>query len=637
MAGDVSFKFTGDASDLNAELKKVDANLKTVADAAQGVGNDASAGLGKLGKAANSTGKQLKGTTDGLAKLRPAGNGANESMDRLEGRLRLVEDAGGETSSIMSGLAGALGVVSPGAAAVAQTLGDTAGGIEAVARSGTSVAGVLGPVAVAVAAAGAAYLALSAELDKANEKIEENREKLSTVVDMHREVKEAVLLAALAETELAVARGTATQGQAEAIQAQIDEIAIAQKATDIFGARREALEADRAALEERAAVLREAQAKQERLNATVDASVDPLVRAHMMQSAVTNAQAETTSELANVERQLANNDKELATLDATQARYVDSVKRAADANKEKASAVEQASATESKANDVQAQQIETLAALRAQNEQLFLERQTQADQAVINHETEMDRLAELAQANADNDEILAQIELAKHQRQIELAQQLADLQQAHHEEELQRDRELMQSKERLQQQVVAGVSGLVGASADGFRTLAQVIGEEDKKAAHAVFAIYKSLALADIALKTAQGYMTAASLPPPASGLKYAEVSVQAASSTLAVSMAKPTFHTGSGFVRAPSGIRELNATLREGEAVSTPMGAEMIGRDRIEAANAGVGGASRAPVVFQYEHRQFSQFIRDNLRRPGPLARMNDRKRRVGFRGSRG
>jgi hypothetical protein len=98
--------------------------------------------------------------------------------------------------------------------------------------------------------------------------------------------------------------------------------------------------------------------------------------------------------------------------------------------------------------------------------------------------------------------------------------------------------------------------------------------------------------------------------------IKGAAVTAAAAASTILVSMQKPPFHTGSGMVRAPDGTNELNARLRDGEAVATPLGAEMLGRDNIEAANAGISsGSSSAPVVFQYEHRTFTRFIRDNIR----------------------
>ena len=99
------------------------------------------------------------------------------------------------------------------------------------------------------------------------------------------------------------------------------------------------------------------------------------------------------------------------------------------------------------------------------------------------------------------------------------------------------------------------------------------------------------------------------------------------------ISAQKPSFHSGTGLVRAPSGVNEMNATLRGGEAVSTPLGAELIGRSNIERANAGISPGRGGAVTFQYEHRVFSRFIRDNIRTRGPLGREQDRKIKVGHR----
>jgi hypothetical protein len=79
-----------------------------------------------------------------------------------------------------------------------------------------------------------------------------------------------------------------------------------------------------------------------------------------------------------------------------------------------------------------------------------------------------------------------------------------------------------------------------------------------------------------------------------------------------------------------------MNARLRAGEAVSTPLGAEILGRDNIAAANAGMGtGGGNAPIVFQYEHRAFTRFIRDNVRGvSGGLSDEINSGRTIGQRG---
>ena len=175
------------------------------------------------------------------------------------------------------------------------------------------------------------------------------------------------------------------------------------------------------------------------------------------------------------------------------------------------------------------------------------------------------------------------------------------------------------TKARIQQAQIVQMSAntdLAGSTAALFGAMSSAVGEHDKKTAMTLFGIWKGLSLAHVSLKSAEGIMTAQALPPPADVVKTAAVLAAAGAATITIASTKPPFHSGTGMVKAPDRTNEINARLRSGEAVSTPLGAETIGRGTIEAANAGVPiGAGSSPTVFMYEHRAFTRFIRDNVR----------------------
>ena len=83
----------------------------------------------------------------------------------------------------------------------------------------------------------------------------------------------------------------------------------------------------------------------------------------------------------------------------------------------------------------------------------------------------------------------------------------------------------------------------------------------------------------------------------------------------------EPPFHAGTADVRARSGrVDEINARLQVGEAVASRQGAERLGRENIERANAGrPAQPTEIRVVNQYRHQEFNVLMRDNLRQGGP------------------
>jgi len=638
---DVNFNFTGDSSDLRAELGKVGNNLDALSDSVTGMSNDARKGLDGVAASAKKTGKAVDPISGKLKKTGGAASEAANNTRNFSEQLDGMQENAGEASSVMGGLSGALSLVSPEAGAAAQSIGDAAGGFEALARTGTGLVAIIGPIAVAVAALGVAYVKLQGDLDKANEKLETQKERLSDVVTMADKVKEAVLIAGLAEMKLAESRGEATKAQVEAFQANMDEIAIAKRTNDLFGERRELLKKERDALIERRDEI--VASKKAFKDEAVSQSALIEINGMMVRTAVVNAQAtqaaaETKTEaLDNANAAIDRANTKIEILSETETRYTAAQKLTISATNATAEAT-------ANATDAAGAQIAVLEQLEAAATASQMAQLSDRDKLIASYHAEIEAMKSTAQEHAANVEIKAALDLAAHERGKQFRQELqafdeaaalksSELDDKLTAEKLKNEDEIQKAKREGREANIEGASALAAVSADAFLMISEAVGKGNKKAARRTFAIFKALALADIAIKAQQGFALASSLLPPANVMKYAEVGIGTGMAAAKVSMMKPAFHAGSSMVRAPSGVRELNATLREGEAVSTPLGAEILGRGAIEKANAGIGSGGSAPVVFQYEHRQFSRFIRDSVRMRGPLATETDRNRSTGHR----
>ena len=608
--GNVEIKFVADSSDLRAELGKVATSLDDVADSTQGATNDMRKGLDGAKKSAEGLAKKVPSVAGGAktagAALKQTGASAAEASDKLSH----MEGAAGQASSSMSGLAGALSLVSPEAGAAAQGLAGLAGGLEGAARGGSRVFAILGPVALAVTAAGAAYSHFKAELDAANEALETQRAKLETVQDMHRKVKDAALLSALANKEIT--------------QTEFDAISAAQSAADLTRARRQLLVDEKNALDQKRMVLEAAALAEHEHSAALRESAQTTNFAFKSggnyNAAVgsgTVAVQNRVEALREVNRKTDETVSKLMILDVTEIKYAKSLTDSKAKIAEKSVALTEAAEVEAEINDGRLAALEQLAAIDEAKQMSMLEGaellQAQAD-------AELEQIATLQAAYLNDAQVKTAADKAReavNAAGIKKIRKLQSAAAAAAEAESQRfdvaeDARIM----RRQQQNLSVGADLAASTAQLFGAMSSTIGEEDEQAARILFQLWKGMSIAHIGLKTAEGLMTAAALPPPLSGIKSASVMIASAASLMLVASTPAPFHSGSGMVKAPDRTNEINARLRAGEAVSTPLGAETIGRGTIEAANAGVpiGGGS-APTVFMYEHRAFTRFIRDNVR----------------------
>ena len=623
MAGDVKFQFTGDSSQLRSELKKVEKNLNKVAGGVQGMTNKARKGLDGLGKNVAASGK---------AAQQAANN--NQNFNRTLGN---VKDSAGETASIMGGLATSLSVISPQAGAAVRALGDLATGVEAASRGGSRLFAILGPVGVAVAALGAAYVAIKGDLDDANEALEVQRDRLEGVANMARQVKEAVLIAAHAELQAAQATGKATQAQVDAAAAALDELAIAQKTQDMFGARREALTAERDAIEAKIAAQKESTAETK----TAQLSTSLLVQAHgagtQAAKDATQATAAEAAQLKALQNQLKNAETQLSVLDTTQTRYQEALKSTKEAQKELTKTTKAGTETEKKQAEALKATSDALGFLRDKTQAAFVSQLSERHKILHAYQQEVDAIEEVAAKHTENAEIQRAADAALHNSRVVAMAELDALDEQNAQEKMRRQDEVREKEMQILSSSLGGLSSLAASTADAYQLSAESRTKAERDAAMRAFKTQKALSMTAVSLSFAEALMAAfKSGNPVMTGIQTAAATAAFGVSVGRINAQEPSFHSGTGLVRAPSGVSEMNATLRGGEAVSTPLGAELIGRSNIERANAGVppGGGGR-PIAFQYEHRVFSQFIRDNVRTQGPLGIEQDRKIRVGHRRS--
>jgi hypothetical protein len=621
MASNVSFKFTGDSSELRNELKKVEKNLDGLAGAVQGTTNKTRKGLDGLTKTVEGTGKTAK-------------TAANNNK-AFSSSLDNVKDSAGETASIMGGLATSLSVVSPQAGAAVRAIGDLATGVEAASRGGSSLFAILGPVGVAVAGLGAAYVSMRAELDAANEGLKVQRERLQAVADMSRKVKEAVLIAAHAELQASKARGEATQAQVDAAAAALDEMTIAQRSVDLFGARRKALTAERDAIEAKIAAQKTSTAETK----TAQLSTSLLVQAHAAGTEAakdaTQATAAEAAQLKALQNQLKNANTQLEVLDTTQTRYEEALKSTQKAQEELTKTTKAGTETEKEQAEAVKATAAALAMLQSKNEAALVSQLNERQKILHSYQREIEAIQEVANQHVGNAEIENAADEAQHNRKVQAMRELDALDAENAEKRKQRQEEIKQKELETLRASMSSTAGILGSVSDLYGISADKRAETDKKGARKAFKVQQGLAKAAVTVDYFQSLMAAMKSGNPAQIVAQSTAaSLMFAVSLAKISAQKPSFHSGTGLVRAPSGVSEMNARLRGGEAVSTPLGAELIGRSNIERANAGVRpGGGFGGVSFQYEHKVFSQFIRDNIRSRGPLSNEHDRRRHVGHR----
>ena len=161
-----------------------------------------------------------------------------------------------------------------------------------------------------------------------------------------------------------------------------------------------------------------------------------------------------------------------------------------------------------------------------------------------------------------------------------------------------------------------------------------------RDAALQAFNIAKAAKVAEAIASTALAVINAISQSPPPSPFGVIGAGIAAAAGAVSIAQIasqEPSFHVGTSQVQRAAMPDEVRATLLEGEAVlSRRAVADSGGRVAIEERNAGRRSGSQGaprPAPIQYRHREFNEFIRDNIRLGGPLATAINDGERVGHR----
>lgn len=181
----------------------------------------------EIDKGFSGAAKSVDKTTSAVGDLATESERSAKSIKKTSTAVNKLEDASGEADSVLQALASTADLISPKLGGVLRAAGDTAGGFEAILRAGGPLIPVLGAVAAAGAVLGTVYLALNSSLDRANDRLERQRAELNSMVDLHRQVKEATLLTRVANDELS--------------QSEADAILVSMRANDLFAERAQVL------------------------------------------------------------------------------------------------------------------------------------------------------------------------------------------------------------------------------------------------------------------------------------------------------------------------------------------------------------------------------------------------------------
>ena len=573
MAG-VVIPITGDSSSLVAASAKADAALAT------------------LGKAADDAGKKVKDATGGTTNLGTSAQKAAAALGPLGGVLSKISPEAGAAASSIAGLASAAN-------------GLKAAGLSAGIGVGSMMA-VLGPIAVAVAALGAAYYVLSqnlADVDAANQRAADTSTAAYTELEKLHKL----------EARLADSAALATGAQSAKEQQLAKDVA---EVTAAFGPRLDAAKAQLAAEEKARAAYGGTGGAVEHLRAVVDGlnteqgkalqnaaktavlepkkaaaikgtahAVDTLTQALKDAKAADLDLATSYGALGKSEGDKAY-DRTMADLDAKEA----AIRKVGALTKEQAAELaalrDQAStdAADAYAADVTA-------------------RQAAAAQVAKDEEDAMDARSKRAQEYRD-----AQKDAEDKARATRIA-----------------------NENQITSALIGLGDSLVSATTRNYDTTTKA----GREAAMHQFTTQKAIKLAEIAVTGAQAMVQAiGSAPPPLNIPAIIATGAGVAAEVVIAASAQPKFHAGTTGLRPDERV----VTAQVGEGIVTSQGMSKPGmKEAVAAANAGQSPTAAPPqAVFQFRHKFYNRFMRENLRAGGPLADRFTLGKKIGHREAR-
>ena len=218
--------------------------------------------------------------------------------------------------------------------------------------------------------------------------------------------------------------------------------------------------------------------------------------------------------------------------------------------------------------------------------------------------------------------ILEQNALDAEMRQMEAAARAEEVRKT----ELQRERdaaaETLAARRDLADQSLTIASGYTALVGDGLTALAEKAGWAEAE----VFKIRKASALANAAILTAQGILTALQTPPPLTAFAVGLAAAAGAAQVATIAASQPPSLRLGGIVGADGGsgggmlpdARLVSMELGEG-ALTRQGVAAAGGEDGVEAMNAGQG-AGDTIVDLRLGHRTMQEVIVRQFNQPGPV-----------------
>ena len=485
-----------------------------------------------------------------------------------------------------------------------------------------AMAGFLaGPWGLALAAAIAAGSSLANGLDRVETELKSVREAAN---DTYQAMDPAVILAAAAATrELASALGAA-------------ETALVAEQAGLTGADKAHITAIERARESERVILLEAGARMARLE----------VQRQELAAAVASGKLNTKDTLAArvrldaLRKELplaeanlqAKREAAAETIAAINAKQNDTtaVKQAAQATVEETAAIARQTVTR---HDLLAQ----INAERAAREQLAdLQAELEGgsgndaiDQANALFERRVELLDQIAQQMGYNDELDAAFTEAQRQRDDEVAEAELTRVAILAETKAEAARAEQMAAARTLEQMRNSYAELMGGIAAAAGAASQLIAEENKGAAKALFIAAKGAAIAEAIINGAVAKTRAlATLGPIAGGIAAAGITATVAAQVALIATQKPSFNDTPGVIQMPSG----------GPIGVAPGDMVVAGKDLDDMAaqvNSARGDTGRPMVevvaIPSYQGRTYERARRDAYRRPGPDYNAVNRDRRNG------
>ena len=540
---------------------------------------------------------------------------ANKAAADTAKGLRDVGSAAGDSESSLRAIGGVLGMVSPEAEKALQSIAEFGGGLEGVTRGADlmglglkSTLAITGAVGVALAAAAVAYVQVTREMDR-------QAEEAKFLAEINRSLEPTIRRVEDAQLDLAVATGAVTEAEAEQTRTRQ---AAQRSVLDFAAAQAQQREELKATIEET-----------QRYTEALDSFIGPVAWAMQagadavfgFSDTIADAQGKLQALDGAVQKEAASQkDLRDATLETTERKRDQTGATTAQAAALRALTEAQA-ADRAGRSDL----LTGLAAEREAREQLAgLQSDLGGgsgndaiDQANALYERRVELLDQIAERLGYNDELDAAFTEAQAQRDTEVAE--AEVRHAEELAKLKADAAMAEqiAAARQLEQMRSSYAGLMGGIADAAGAAAQIIAEENKGAARALFIAAKGAAIAEAIINGAIAKTRAlAMLGPVAGPIAAAGITATVAAQVALIASQKPSFNDTPGVIQMPSG----------GPIGVAPGDMVVAGKDLDDMAAQvdRARGSDRRPMVEvvaipSYQGRTYDRARRDAYRRPGP------------------